>query len=93
MIALCSEGPTFRRSNVQRVLCLENICSEGPMFRWSHIQKIICSENPMFRNICSEGPIYSEGPTCFLFFLSAPMNHMRYVARYKCFNTYLILNT
>ena len=57
MIALCSEGPIFRRAYVQRVLCSENICSEGPMFRWSHIQKRICSESSMFRNICSEGPI------------------------------------
>ena len=57
MFALCSEGPIFRRSYVQRVLWSENICSEGPMFRSSHIQKILCSESPMFRNICSKGPI------------------------------------
>ena len=57
MIALCSEGPIFRRSYLQKVLCSENICSESPMFRWSHIQKILCSESPMFRNICLEGPI------------------------------------
>ena len=65
MIALCSEGPIFRRSYLQKVLCSENICSEGPMFKWSHIQKILCSKDPIFRNICLEGSIaYSCGVFC-----------------------------
>ena len=29
-MVLYSEGPMFRRSYVQKVLCSENICSEGP---------------------------------------------------------------
>ena len=34
----------FRRSFVQKVLCLE-----GSMFRRFYIQKVLCSEGPMFR--------------------------------------------
>ena len=63
MFALCSEGPIFRRSYVQKVLCSENICSEGPMFRWYHIQKIICSESPM-SEIFVQKVLYSKGPIC-----------------------------
>ena len=81
MIALCPEGPIFRWSYVQRVLCSENICSEGSMFRWSHIQKILCSESPMFRNICSEGPICSEDPIFRNMCLEGSISRRSYVQK------------
>ena len=42
--ALCSEGPMFRRSYVQKVLW-----SEGPLFRRFYVQKVLYSEGSMFR--------------------------------------------
>ena len=49
MIALYLEGPMFRRSYVQKVLCSENICSETLLFRRSYVWKVLYSEGPVFR--------------------------------------------
>ena len=52
---LCLEGSMFRRPFVQKVLC-----SEGSMLRRFYIQKVLCSDSPMFSNICSEGTMFRK---------------------------------
>ena len=54
---LCLEGSMFRRSFVQKVLCLE-----GSMFRRSFVQKFLCSEGSMFRRFYIQKVLCLEGP-------------------------------
>ena len=67
LIALCSEGPLFRRSYIPKVLYSEGpmfrnyevLCSEGSMFRRFYVPKVLCSEGSMFRK--KSKVLYSEG--------------------------------
>ena len=52
---LCLEGSMFRRSFVQKVLC-----SEGPLFRRSYVQKVICSEGSIIRRFYAQKVLCSE---------------------------------
>ena len=56
MIALYLEGPIFRRSYVQKVLCSENIY----LFRRSYVQLVFYSEVPMFEKSYVQKVLYSE---------------------------------
>ena len=75
--ALYSEGPMFRRSYVQKVLC-----SEGPLFRRSYVPKVLCSEGSIFRRfyvqkvLCSK--IFVQKILCLEStgdYLSVPIGH------------------
>ena len=52
----CSDGPIFRRSFVQKVLCLEGSMFrknslQGPIFKRSCVPKVLCSERLMLEHI------------------------------------------
>ena len=57
---LCLEGSMFRRSFVQKVLC-----SEGSIFRRFYVQKVLCSEIFVQKVLCLEstGDYLSVGHT------------------------------
>ena len=78
-----SEGPLFRRSYVQKVLC-----SEGPLFRRSYVQKVLCSEGSIFRRFYVQkvlrSEIFVQKVLCLEStgdYLSVPIGHTTFLRR------------